>query len=76
MLNVMYHKTFKESGLKKCVADDIYIQELDYVEWFPTPDLISNHDVKTIILDADCPINKKVGRKSKKVDNNKIGVDS
>lgn len=40
MLNIIYHKSFKETGKKECVVDEIYRQMLDYTEWFDSPALI------------------------------------
>lgn len=40
MLNIIYHKSFKETGKKECVIDEIYHQMLDYIEWFDSPALI------------------------------------
>lgn len=40
MLNVIYHKSFKETGEKRCIPDELYHQMLDYVEWFNSPDLV------------------------------------
>lgn len=39
MLNVIYHKSFKTTGKKKCVDDETYKQMLDYIEWFDSPAL-------------------------------------
>jgi len=39
MFNIIYHKTYKETKKIKCVTDDVYTKELDYVEWFPNPSL-------------------------------------
>lgn len=46
MLNVIYHVTFKETGRKECVTDDIYKEMLDYIEWFDSPDLIDRREIK------------------------------
>jgi len=45
MLSVIYHKTFKETGLKKCLHDDICREMLDYIEWFDSPDLIDRKEI-------------------------------
>ncbi len=44
MLNVIYHKSFKETGEKRCIPDDLYNQMLDYVEWFNSPDLVDRSE--------------------------------
>ena len=46
MLNIIYHKTFKETGFKKCVQDDVYYEILDFVEWFDSPALIDRREKK------------------------------
>lgn len=42
MLNIIYHKTYKESGFKRCVDDETYKSLLDSVEWFSSPALIND----------------------------------
>ena len=44
MLNVIYHKSFKETGEKRCVPDKLYHQMLDYIEWFNSPDLVDRSE--------------------------------
>lgn len=39
MLNIIYHKSFKETGKKECVNDETYKKMLDYIEWFDSPAL-------------------------------------
>ena len=57
MLNVIYHKTFKETGRKECICDEDYHQRLDYIEWFNSPDLVDRRKVieklKKISVDGE-----------------------
>lgn len=48
MLSVIYHKSFKSTGRKKCIPDEIYKQLLDYIEWFDSPDLIDRRETKSV----------------------------
>ena len=46
MLNVIYHKTFKETGRKECICDEEYRKRLDYIEWFNSPDLVDRKKIR------------------------------
>lgn len=65
MLHVIYHKTFNETGLKQCIADDIWVELLDFKEWFNSPDMVDRseeHKIKLAKLGIKEPEVAKIAR--------------